>query len=155
MSRLLSFLAAAFLLVGCAGSAADSNDPRLTIRVSNTGTEPLQCRLMFGHWVDRDLGLARSGSGAEGDIFVMVRQQPEDGALYVMRDDGQRRMMVENIFCARPDDWQATVGQINLAAIRTKLPGAVHVNCALPESGGRVICGEPELWLSGSSSAVE
>ena len=155
MMRLLPLLTAAFLFAGCAGGSTDSDDQRLLIQISNAGKEPLQCRMMFGHWVDRDLGLARIGDGASEDIFVLVRQQPEDGALYVMRDDRKRRMMIENIFCARPDDWQATVGQIDLASVRTAKPASVQVNCALPESGGRVICSKPEFTFRGSSDIVD
>jgi hypothetical protein len=155
MMRLFLFLAAVLLVAGCSSGSTDSDDQRVLIQISNAGAEPLRCRLMFGHWVDRDLGLARNGDGASEDIFVLVRQQPEDGALYIMRDDGQRRMMVENIFCARPNDWQATVGQIDLASVRTATPASVHVNCALPENGGRVICGKPEFTFRGSSTAVE
>ena len=152
MMRFLPFLAAALLAAGCSSGSTDSDDQRVLIQISNTGAEPLQCRLMFGHWVDRDLGLARNGDGSSEDIFVLVRQQAGDGALYVMRDDGKRRMMVENIFCARPDDWQATVSQIDLAAARAARPASVHVTCALPESGGRVICGKPEFMFIGSAT---
>jgi hypothetical protein len=155
MMRHLFLLAAAFLFVGCAGGAAKSDDPHMLIRIINAGTEPLQCRLMFGHWVDRDLGLVTRDNGAAGNLFVMLQQQQEDGALYVMRDDGQRRMMVENIFCARPDDWQATVGQIDLASVRTAKPASAWVTCALPESGGKVVCGKPRFWLRGSSTVVQ
>ena len=77
-----------------------------------------------------------------------MQQQPEDGALYIMRDDRQRRMMVENIFCARPDDWQASVGQIDLAAVRGERAKEVWVSCALPAGGGRVACAAPKLWYA-------
>lgn len=140
MTRHLSLLAATCLLAACAGDAAEPGDPEVTIRIGNAGTEPLQCRMIFGHWVERDLGLVQSDA-----ISVTVRQQPADGALYVMRLDGQRRMMVENIFCARPNDWQATVGQMDLAMVRQQRPSEVRVNCALPLEGGRVTCDEPGL----------
>jgi hypothetical protein len=145
MMRLLPFLAA-LLAAGCAGGAAEPTDPTVLIRISNARPEPLQCRMMFGHWVDRDLGVATIGGGTSTGIAVEVQQQPKDGALYVMRDDGERRMMVENIFCARPDDWQATVGQIDLAMLRTARPKEVWVSCALPAAGGRLVCGQPKLW---------
>jgi hypothetical protein len=144
--RRLSCLAAAVLVAGCAGGDGDSADPEVLIRISNARAEPLQCRMMFGHWVDRDLGLATIGGGTATGISVKVRQQPADGALYIMRDDGERRMMVENIFCAHEGHWQATVGQIDLAMVRTARPKEVWVSCALPESGGRVECGAPKLW---------
>lgn len=146
MKRALAILAAAALTAGCSGGAGENPDPEILIRISNARAEPLQCRMMFGHWVDRDLGVATIGGGSGTGIAVTVRQQPKDGALYVMRDDGQRRMMVENIFCARENDWQATVGQIDLAAVRAARPKEVWVSCALPEGGGRVACIAPKLW---------
>jgi len=146
MTRILPFLAAALLLAGCTGDASPSGDPEIRIRISNARAEPLQCRLMFGHWVDRDLGVATIGGGTETGIAVTVQQQPEDGALYVIRDDGARRMMVENIFCAKENDWQATVGQVDLAVVRRERPREVWVSCALPEAGGRVTCAAPKLW---------
>ena len=142
--RCALFLAAALLSAGCAGGAEKASDPEVLIRISNAGAEPLQCRMMFGHWVDRNLGIATTGGDTAAAIAVKVQQQPEDGALYIMRDDGARRMMVENIFCARPDEWQATVGQIDLSVVRTARPKEVWVSCALPPSGGRVVCTEPK-----------
>jgi hypothetical protein len=136
MNRLSLF--AAIMLAGCA--TTQSSDPEMRIRISNTGAAPLQCQLKFGHWVDRDLGTVTAD-----EVSVTVQQQPQDGALYVMRDDGQRRMMVENIFCAQKDNWQATVGQMDLAVVRRERPKEVSVSCALPQSGGRVTCTEPTL----------
>jgi len=144
--RLVSFVALGLLAAGCAGGA-ESADPTVTIRITNARPGPLQCRMMFGHWVDRDLGTAEMGGGNAGGISVTVQQQPKDGALYILRDDGERRMMVENIFCAQPDNWQATVGQVDLAAVRTARPKQVWVSCALPEDGGRVTCAAPKLWF--------
>jgi hypothetical protein len=139
MIRFLPLLAAV-LLAGCAGNATPSSDPEMRIRITNTGAALLQCQMKFGHWVDRDLGTVTTN-----EVSVTVQQQPTDGALYIMRDDGQRRMMVENIFCAQKDNWQATVGQINLAVVRGKRPKEVAVSCALPQTGGRVTCTEPKL----------
>jgi hypothetical protein len=146
MIRVLALLAA-LAVAACAGAAGRSSDPEVTIRISNARAEPLQCRMMFGHWVDRDLGIATIGGGTATGISVTVQQQPEDGALYIMRADGKRRMMVENIFCARPDDWQASVGQVDLAVVRATRPKEVWISCALPEGGGRVACAEPKLWF--------
>ncbi|WP_395019077.1 hypothetical protein [Dongia sp.] len=155
MTRFFSLFAAASLLAGCAGGVTESGDPKVMIQIANAGAEPLQCRMIFGHWVERDLGLAEIGDGGAEDIFVTVSQQPQDGALYVMRPDGARRMMLENIFCARPNDWQATVGQIDLASVRMARPATVEVRCALPQNGGRVTCGKPAFTSVGSSTAVE
>ena len=147
--RFVSILAMALILSGCAGdTATKTSDPDVLIRISNAKAAPLQCRLKFGHWVDRDLGIATIGGGTATGIAVTVQQQPKDGALYIMRDDGQRRMMVENIFCAQPDNWQATVGQVDLAIVRTQRPKEVWISCALPADGGRVSCAEPKLWYA-------
>jgi outer membrane lipoprotein SlyB len=139
MMRFLPLLAAT-LLAGCANADGQSSDPEVLIRITNTDAAPLQCQLKFGHWVDRDLGVV-----AANEVSVTVRQQLADGALYVMRDDGQRRMMVENIFCAQKDNWQATVGQMDLAVVRRERPKEVSVSCALPAAGDRVTCAEPKL----------
>jgi hypothetical protein len=155
MIRRFCPIAIAFLFAGCTGGTLIPDDRNVMIQISNAGSEPLQCRMMFGHWVDRDLGVAEIGDGGAEDIFVTVRQQPGDGALYVLRDDGQRRMMVENIFCARPNDWRATVGQIDLASVRKAKPASIWVTCALPESGGHVVCGKPKFWLPGTSTVVQ
>ena len=144
VQRLLA-MALALLVAGCSG-ISETADPTVRIRISNARPGALQCRMMFGHWVDRDLGKAAMDAGNGGGISVEVQQQPKDGALYVMRDDGERRMMVENIFCAREGDWQATVGQIDLAMVRTARSREVWVSCGLPEDGGRVVCGKPKLW---------
>jgi hypothetical protein len=139
MMRILP-LFTAVLLAGCAGNATPSSDPEMLIRITNTGAAPLQCQMKFGHWVDRDLGIVTTN-----EVSVTVQQQPQDGALYAMRDDGQRRMMVENIFCAQKGNWQATVGQMDLAVVRQERPKEVSVSCALPQTGGRVTCTEPKM----------
>lgn len=146
MMRRTLTAALVLLVAGCASAAPE--DPTVLIRISNSRPEPLQCRMAFGHWVDRDLGIAEMGAGNSGAIKVKVQQQPQDGALYIMRSDGQRRMMIENIFCARVDHWQVTVGQIDLAVVRQKHPSEVWVSCGLPEDGGHVVCSKPKLWRS-------
>ncbi|GAB2174949.1 hypothetical protein DLREEDagr8_05070 [Dongia sp. agr-C8] len=134
-------LAAIPLAAGCSGVEVEkSADHEVRIFVFNAGTKPLQCMVKFGHWVDRDLGIVTATG-----VAVTVQQQPEDGALYVLREDGLRRMMVENIFCAKEDDWQATVGQMDLAMVRRERPSEIRVSCALPLEGGRVTCDEPRL----------
>jgi len=143
MIRRLLVLACILLPMGCTEPTPGPGDRAVLIWISNAGPEPLECRMIFGHWVERDLGTFEKGSGG---IKFEVQQQRKDGALFVMRDDGQRRMMIENIFCARKGDWRATVGQIDLAAVRVARPYQVWVSCALPAAGGRVVCNKPELW---------
>jgi hypothetical protein len=128
----------ALALAGCA--AASGADPTVTVALRNDGTRPMQCRIQFGHWVDRDLGVLAPGAVARFE----VQQQPKDGALYVERADGQRKMMIENIFCHAPDNLQATVGQVNIAPARTARAQEIDAACALPETG-HVQCRPVEL----------
>jgi hypothetical protein len=128
--RTALFIALGFALAGCTAAAPD-DDPTVTVALHNEGARPMQCRIQFGHWVDRDLGVLAPGAGTR----FQIQQQPQDGALYVERDDGQRKMMIENIFCNAPNDLQATVGQVDLAPARVARPTAIDVACALPSTG--------------------
>jgi len=128
----------ALMLAGCATAA--SSDPTVAVNLHNDGATPMQCRIQFGHWVDRDLGVLAPAASTR----FTIQQQPKDGALYVERDDGQRRMMIETIYCHAPDDLQATVGQVDLSIVRAARAGAVSVACVLPATG-HVICDRPVL----------
>jgi hypothetical protein len=103
---------------------------------ANHGAEPLHCRLIFGHWVDRDLDIIAPGGAVDLEIF----QANRDGALYVLRADGQRRMMIETIQCGRDGDWMASFGQVDLAPARRRRPGQITASCAKPTNHGRVSC---------------
>jgi hypothetical protein len=127
------------MLSACTTDAA--TDRPVTLHLTNTGVEPLQCRLMFGHWVDRDLGRLAPGE----DMGIAMSQQDADGALYVLRDDGARRMMIETINCGRGADWMGTFGQVDLAPARTARPAGIYTSCAAPDGPGRVICPAIEL----------
>jgi hypothetical protein len=98
---------------------------------------------MFGHWVDRDLGRLAPGEKVE----IPMLQQGTDGALFVLRDDGARRMMIETINCGRDDDWMASFGQVDLAPARRARPWAIAADCAAPDDLGRVQCPEIRLEL--------
>ncbi|MES1152096.1 MAG: hypothetical protein ABUL54_09385 [Dongia sp.] len=124
-----AILFCALALAGCA--SVSGGDPTVAVNLRNDGARPMQCRIQFGHWVDRDLGVLGPGAGTRFEI----QQQPRDGALYVERDDGQRKMMIENIFCHAPDDLQATVGQVDLAPARVARPREIEAGCALPQTG--------------------
>jgi hypothetical protein len=91
---------------------------------------------MFGHWVDRDLGRLAPGEG----IDIAMMQQDSDGALFILRDDGQRRMMIETINCGREGYWMQTFGQVDLAPARSAHPAGIDAGCAVPADGGRVVC---------------
>lgn len=126
----------AALLGSCAQDPASPQDQAVTLSLTNRGGEPLRCRLMFGHWVDKDLGDLAPGASAE----LNWMQAAKDGALYVMRAVGQRRMMIETIQCARPGRWMETFGQVDLSPIRSRRARAIEASCAAPAGEKRVAC---------------
>jgi len=131
-SAMLALCAA--LLSSCTRQQAQ--DHPVTLSLANAGPLPLRCHVMFGHWVDRDLGELAPGDS----IPLTMTQAAADGALYVMRDDGQRRMMIETIQCARPGRWTETVGQVDLAPIRSRRARAIEADCAALVGEERVAC---------------
>jgi hypothetical protein len=123
------------VLLSCTSDPGAPADQPVTLSLSNAGTEPLHCRVMFGHWVDRDLGELASGAATRLDMT-----QAADGALYVLRADGERKMMIETIQCAPSGDWMQTFGQVDFAPIRSRRAQAIEASCAAPAGGGRTIC---------------
>lgn len=130
-----SLILCAALLSACVDQSAPQDQP-VTLALSNKGAEPLRCRLMFGHWVDRDLGALAPGASAA----LSMTQAAADGALYVMRSDGQRKMMIETIQCAQSGDWMESFGQVDFAPIRSRRVRAIEASCAAPAGEGRVAC---------------
>jgi hypothetical protein len=126
----LALLAAALL-----AAPARAGDRALSLTLSNDGAVPLQCRLMFGHWVDRDLGTLPPG----GRVAIALSQQAGDGALFVVRDDGRRRMMVETILCGRPGAAPDALGRVDLAPARGARPDAIAAACGAV-AGGDATC---------------
>src|SRR5687767_14192943 len=92
----LQVVLCALLLSAC---ALDRSGPDRDVAMSltNEGAEPLRCRPMFGHWVDRDLGELMPGAS----IALEMKQSSKNGALYITRADGQRQMMIETLHCGR------------------------------------------------------
>ena len=123
----------AVLLSSCTSGAQDQP---VTLALENAGAEPLRCRLMFGHWVDRDLGELAPDSTTE----IAMTQAARDGALYITRSDGARQMMIETIQCAQSGDWMRNFGQVDFAPIRSGRAALVAASCAAPPDGGRTIC---------------
>ncbi len=117
-------------------ACAQEKDGILTLSLANAGALPLHCRLMFGHWVERDLGAIAPGASTN----LEISQSGKDGALYIMRDDGQRRMMIETILCGRDGTGMTSYGQVDFAPARSQRPKRIDATCALPPDGGRVIC---------------
>jgi hypothetical protein len=130
------------LCVGLLSSCvSDTQDRPVTLSLANVGTEPLRCRLMFGHWVDRDLGALAPGASTA----LSMTQAAGDGALYVMRADGDRKMMIETIQCAQSGDWMENFGQVDFAPIRSRRAEAIEASCAAPMDGGRTTCRLDEI----------
>ena len=121
------------LLSSC---ASDAQDQPVTLSLANAGNEPMRCRLMFGHWVDRDLGALAPGASTD----VAMTQAASDGALYVLRADGARKMMIETIQCAQSGDWMERFGQVDFTPIRSRRAQAIEASCAAPVGGGRTTC---------------
>jgi hypothetical protein len=137
MKRALA-LVFAVALSACAAPAQQigpNGDPFVPVTLTNSGAQPMRCMLMFGHWVERDLGVLAPGAGTA----FTIQQARQDGALYVERADGQRRMMIENLFCAQPDNWRPTVGQADLAPARAARPQSIAVRCGVG-ADGKVSC---------------
>ena len=124
------------LCLGLLSCTSDAQDRTVTLALANAGQEALRCRLMFGHWVDRDLGALAPGSTTE----LTMTQAASDGALYILRADGERKMMIETIQCAPSGNWMATFGQVDFAPIRSRRAQAIEASCAAPAGGGRTIC---------------
>ena len=132
-SKLIAICLSIGLLSSC---VSDAQDRPVTLALSNAGNEPLRCRLMFGHWVDRDLGALAPGASTA----LAMTQAADDGALYIMRADGERKMMIETIQCAQPGDWMKNFGQVDFAPIRSRRAQAIEASCAAPAGGGRTSC---------------
>lgn len=124
------------LCLGLLSCAPDAQDRTVSLALANAGQQPLRCRLMFGHWVDRDLGEIAPGAETE----LAMTQAARDGALYILRADGARKMMVETIQCAQAGDWMRNFGQVDFAPIRSRRAQAIEASCAAPAGGGRTSC---------------
>ncbi|HWA44552.1 MAG TPA: hypothetical protein VHA10_15155 [Hypericibacter adhaerens] len=129
------------LALGLAIAACSTAEPGpvapIALRIVNRGSEPIHCMVNFGHWVTQDLGVIESSDSKT----LQFHRQPSDGALYVPRADGQRLMMIENIFCSAPDDSAASRGQVPLLPIQT---GRSHRYASVCRSGTPVRCEAPE-----------
>ena len=125
--------AMALLLLSCANGAQDQP---VSITLTNDGSEKLQCRLMFGHWVDRDLGVLAAGASTQIDAI----RAAADGALYILRADGARKMMIETLACGRAGDWVSTRGQVDLAPLRAVRAKSATARCGLQSGARQAIC---------------
>ncbi|WP_374310990.1 hypothetical protein [Dongia sp.] len=121
------------LLAAC---AAAPTDRLVNLQLTNTGAEILSCKIIYGHWVERDLGPLAPGTTFD----IALRQQISDHALFVNRDDMARRMMIENIVCGRVQNWRDTTGQIDLTRPRQQPVAYLEATCAAAIGPGRVEC---------------
>jgi hypothetical protein len=124
------------ILTSCVADRQDVADAAVTINLGNSGTEPLRCQLIYGHWVERQLGEIAPGAS----IKVELTRAAEDGGLYNMRPDGQKKMMVENIICGRLAGWKESLGQVDLDELRRHPATTVEASCIAPTGAGRVAC---------------
>lgn len=120
-----------------------AQDRAVQLTLSNAGGEPLSCKIVFGHWVERDLGELAPGAVVTIDLL----QASKDRALYINRYDNQRQMMIENIVCGRLTDWRDTIGQIDLTRARQQDISHLEATCAAPVGAGRVACDTTGLGL--------
>ncbi|MBL8709522.1 MAG: hypothetical protein JNL25_10035 [Rhodospirillaceae bacterium] len=129
------------VLAACSGAGHRADATPVTVSLRNGGAAPIDCRLIFGHWVERDLGTLKPGES----VSFPVEQQPSDGALFVMRPDGGARMMIEVIQCGQFPDWLTSVGQVDFTPARRQRVSAITATCSLPPAGGRIVCPPAEL----------
>jgi len=69
-----------------------------------------------------------------------MTQAAADGALYILRSDGERKMMIETIQCAQSGNWMQSFGQVDFAPVRSRRVRAIEASCAAPAGEGRVAC---------------
>lgn len=132
----LATAALALALASCVAGRQDAGDAPLAVSLHNGGEVPLRCQLIFGHWVERGLGEIAPGA----DVRMDLMRAAADGGIYVMRPDGKKKMMVENVICGRADNWQPTLGQLDFTPLRQRAAPAAAAHCAAPADGGRVAC---------------
>jgi hypothetical protein len=131
-----SVFGALLILASCVADRQDAADAAVTINLANSGSEPLRCQLIYGHWVERPLGEIAPGASVKVELMRAV----EDGGLYNMRPDGQKKMMVENVICGRLDGWKESLGQVDLNELRRRAASHVAASCAAPAGAGRIAC---------------
>jgi hypothetical protein len=118
------------MLAGRAGAAA----PAVSLEIRNSGAVPMRCLFQLGHWVTRAVPVLPAG----GRVAVVMRRQPEDGALYFLRDDGRRRMMVEMLLCGEDAHWWESRTDISLTPLRDGSTSRLEAGCR--SAGPRVVC---------------
>ncbi len=127
-------LAAALLLAAAPMLApARAGPAAVTVEIRNDGPAPLRCQLVLGHWVTRGLPVLAPGAVA---AFALNRKT-EDGALYLMREDGRRRMMVEALVCGDDKRWGESRATVPLDPLRQGAGRRLFAACG---TAARVRC---------------
>lgn len=134
-------IGALLVLASCVADRQDADDIAVTIDLANSGTEPLRCQLIYGHWVERGLGEVAPGA----TVKIELMRAAADGGLYNMRPDGRKKMMVENVICGRLDGWKDSLGQVDLNELRRRIAPTAKASCAAPAGAGRVTCRLDEI----------
>ena len=132
-----AIFAISLAMTACSAAVETGPDAPIALRIVNRGSDPIHCMIKFGHWVTQDLGVIEKN----GSKTVQFRRQPKDGALYIPREDGQRLMMIENIYCSALGDSAASQGQVPLLAIQS---GQSHRYSSVCRIGEPVQCEAPE-----------
>ena len=140
-STWLALLMAASLSgAGCAQKSdrqmGGSADRPVALELTNSGAEALQCSIVFGHWVYRELGILTPSETRD----IAVTQAARDGALYIERYDGARQMMIENLTCDRTVDRHDSRGLLDLSPARSTRIRRIAAQCAASDGAGRVTC---------------
>jgi hypothetical protein len=117
------------------GGAPRASDAGVTLSIKNSGTQPLRCLIVFGHWVTTDVGPIAPGTTAT----VAMTRGPQPGALHVARFDG-RQMMIENIVCGAVKDWSDSLEQLPLTSVRDGAGSAYDIAC---RAKTRLTCAAP------------
>jgi hypothetical protein len=112
-------------------------DAPVRLSITNDGTQPFRCLIVFGHWVTMDVGLMKAG---EMQTIPMMRGSPK-GALYIPRFDG-RQMMIENVICGTEAAWSDSLEQVLLMPIRDGTGSAYRTKC---QTGRRITCSAPDV----------
>lgn len=131
-------IGALLVLAACTGASEPTADDEesVVLSLSNAGGEALQCRILFGHWVEQDLGQLAAGSTRD----IALRRQHSDGGLFLPRASDGRRMMIENLVCGPLQDWWERRADVPLLPLRASTARQFGTTCAVTD---RARCSEP------------
>ncbi len=128
-----------FLPAACMHTPADHP---VNLQLSNDGDAALQCKIVYGHWVERDLGTLAAGTTFD---IAMRQQEGRSCPLHSIATDMQRRMMIENIrLRARRPTGTPPPARSTWHATRARAMSPIlKPLCAAPAGPGRVAATSP------------